>query len=116
MTPKVVPSPSTETSSTAFDRRRFIAFCSALGIGSAVASELLWSQAPGADAKPRIDKGMIDQAGTVAGVEIKDEYKEMMLESLNDELRNYKALHDMNIPNSVPPALIFNPVLPGMAF
>src|SRR6267154_2435117 len=116
MTPKVLRSPSTETSSTGFDRRRFIAFCSALVIGSAVASDLLWSLTTGADAKPKIDKGMIDQAGTVAGVEIKDEYKEMMLEGLNDELKNYKALHDLNIPNSVAPALIFNPVLPGMKF
>jgi hypothetical protein len=118
MTAKALPPSSSpnETSSSAFDRRRFIAFCSALGIGSAVASDLLWSQTPDANAKPKIDKGMIDQAGTVAGVEIKDEYKEMLLEGLNDELRNYKALHDMNIPNSVAPALIFNPVLPGMRF
>ena len=53
---------------------------------------------------------------TVAGIEIKDEYKEMMLEGLNDELGNYKSLHDLKIPNNVSPALIFSPVLPGMKF
>src|SRR5438477_11658884 len=90
------------------NRRRFIGFCSALGIGSAVFADALWSQAA-ADNQPKINKGMIDQAATVAGVDVKDEYKEMMLEGLNDELKNYKSLHDLKIPNSVPPALTFSP-------
>src|SRR5437868_10748608 len=106
--------PSQESSAN-INRRRFISFCSALGIGSAVFADALWSQAA-ADNQPKINKGMIDQAATVAGVDIKDEYKEMMLEGLNDELKNYKSLHDLKIPNSVPPALTFNPVLPGMKF
>jgi Asp-tRNA(Asn)/Glu-tRNA(Gln) amidotransferase A subunit family amidase len=63
---------------------------------------------------PRITKEMIDQAALVAGVEIRDEYREMMVADLNDQLKSYKAIYDMKIPNSVAPAVSFNPVLPGI--
>ena len=110
------PSSTLENPEANFNRRRFLGFCSALGISSTVFSDLLWSQIAPSDTKPTVTKAMINEAGTVAGIDINDEYKDMMLEALNDELKNYKAIHDLKIPNSVAPALIFNPVLPGMKF
>jgi Asp-tRNA(Asn)/Glu-tRNA(Gln) amidotransferase A subunit family amidase len=49
----------------------------------------------------------------MAAVEIKDEYKEMMVEDLNDNTKGYKVIYDLKIPNSVPPAVQFDPVLPS---
>jgi Asp-tRNA(Asn)/Glu-tRNA(Gln) amidotransferase A subunit family amidase len=81
---------------------------------------VLWSLAqdskPIDSAQPKITKEMIDQASKVAGVTIADEYKEMMLDDLNDQVKSYDAIHSLKIPNSVPPAVQFDPVLPGMKF
>src|SRR5207247_2456790 len=38
------------------------------------------------------------------------------LESLNDHAKGYEEIYKLQIPNSVDPALIFDPVLPGMKF
>jgi hypothetical protein len=47
-------------------------------------------------------------------VPISDECKETMLESLNDQAKGCEEIYKLHIPNSVVPALIFDPVLPGM--
>jgi Asp-tRNA(Asn)/Glu-tRNA(Gln) amidotransferase A subunit family amidase len=39
-----------------------------------------------------------------------------MLEDVQSRLKSYGSIHDLKIPNSVAPALDFNPVLPGMTF
>jgi predicted metalloprotease with PDZ domain len=49
-------------------------------------------------------------------VTIADEYKEMMLQNLNDHAKGYEEIYKLKIPNSVDPALLFDPVLPGMKF
>src|SRR6185312_10980513 len=72
------------------------------------------TQAPKKDEPPKITKDMISAAAAIAGVEIKDEYKDMMVSDLNDRLASYKTIHDMNLPNSVAPAIMFNPVQPGI--
>lgn len=76
---------------------------------------------PAAPSKPvakpgAVTREMIASAATIAGVVIADEYKDMMLEDLNGRLESYDAIHKLKIPNSVPPALRFDPVLPGMKF
>src|SRR5207248_8434817 len=55
-------------------------------------------------------------AAVVADVPIAEEYKEMMLENLNNQVKRYEEIYKLHIPNSVDPALIFDPVLPGMRF
>jgi hypothetical protein len=55
-------------------------------------------------------------AATIAEVTIADEYKDMMLEELNDRSKDYEKIYKLHIPDSVEPALIFSPVLPGMKF
>ncbi|PYU85586.1 MAG: amidase, partial [Acidobacteria bacterium] len=57
-----------------------------------------------------------ESAAVVADVPIAEEYKEMMLESLNNHAKGYEEIYKLHIPNSVDPALIFDPVLPGMRF
>jgi Asp-tRNA(Asn)/Glu-tRNA(Gln) amidotransferase A subunit family amidase len=82
--------------------------------GTAAAPAPAQGATPKKEEPPKITKDMISAAAAIAGVEIKDEYKDMMVGDLNDRLASYKAIHDMNLPNSVAPAIMFNPVQPGI--
>jgi Asp-tRNA(Asn)/Glu-tRNA(Gln) amidotransferase A subunit family amidase len=93
------------------DRRSFLAYFSAIGMTSTLFPGALWALA---ESKPKIERSMIDEAADIAGVEIKDEYKEMMLKDLNEQVQGYDEIRKLNIPNSVPPALVFDPVPAGM--
>jgi Asp-tRNA(Asn)/Glu-tRNA(Gln) amidotransferase A subunit family amidase len=93
------------------DRRSFLAYFSAIGMTSTLFPGALWALA---EQKPKIERSMIDEAADIAGVEIKDEYKEMMLKDLNEQVQGYDEIRKLNIPNSVPPALVFDPVPAGM--
>jgi Asp-tRNA(Asn)/Glu-tRNA(Gln) amidotransferase A subunit family amidase len=93
------------------DRRAFLAVCSGFGLTSTLLPGVLWAMA---DEKGKVTREMIDNAATIADVHILDEYKDMMLESLNDSAGNFNAIYDLHIKNDVAPALLFDPVLPGM--
>lgn len=97
-------------------RRRFLTVFSALGLSSSLLPGVLWSLAQDGKTKKMkpITKELIDEAAQIAGLEIADEYKGMMLTDLNDYRHNYDQIRDLNLPNSVPPAMQFDPVLPGM--
>ena len=97
------------------DRRSFMKTCSEMGLLGTLFPGVLWAQAQ-AHAAKKITKEMIESAAVVADVPISEEYKEMMLESLNNQAKGYEEIYKLHIPNSVDPALIFDPVLPGMRF
>ncbi|HEX4542788.1 MAG TPA: amidase [Candidatus Acidoferrum sp.] len=97
------------------DRRGFMKTCSGMGLAGTLFPGVLWAQAE-AQGATKITKEMIENAATVADVHIPDEYKEMMLERLNDHAKGYEEIYKLHIPNSVDPALVFDPVLPGMKF
>src|SRR5260370_34279184 len=80
------------------------------GMGGELLPGALWVQAQD---KPVINKDMIDAAARIAGVEISDEYKQMMLESLNDHGKGFDEIFQLHIPNSVEPALLFVPDTAG---
>ena len=95
------------------DRRVFLRTCSGLGLTGTLFPGVLWAQAQ-AQGKAKITKEMIDSAAAVADVAIPDEYKEMMLQNLNDHAKGFEEIFALHIPNSVAPSLVFDPVLPGM--
>lgn len=101
-------------------RRRFLTVCSSLGLTSTLFPGALWSLAQNSTEKgtpaPKITKDMIDEAAAVAGITIPDEDKKMMLSDLNDQAKSYAAIQALKIPNAVPPAVQFDPELPGMKF
>jgi Asp-tRNA(Asn)/Glu-tRNA(Gln) amidotransferase A subunit family amidase len=97
------------------DRRNFMKTCSGMGLAGTLFPGVLWAQAQAQGAK-KITKEMIDNAAAIADVPIADDYKEMMLENLNDQAKGYEEIYKLHIPNSVEPALLFDPVLPGMKF
>jgi len=95
------------------DRRNFMKTCSGMGLTGTLFPGVLWAQAQ-AQAPKKITKEMIENAAAIADVPIPEEYKEMMLESLNDQAKGYEEIYKLHIPNSVDSALIFDPMLPGM--
>ena len=97
------------------DRRDFMKACSGIGLAGTLFPGVLWAQVAAQGAK-KITLEMIDNAATIADVTIADEYKEMMLEELNDRAKGYEEIHNLHLANSVEPALVFDPVLPGMKF
>jgi Asp-tRNA(Asn)/Glu-tRNA(Gln) amidotransferase A subunit family amidase len=95
------------------DRRRFLLTCSAMGLGSTLLPGVLWAIA---DGKTEITEAMIEQAQIIADVSIPAEYRKTMLESLNDHMKSFTEIYKLHIANSVAPALLFDPVLPGAKF
>src|SRR5579884_2649935 len=93
------------------DRRNFMRVCSGLGLTGTLLPGVLWAEAQG---KTEITKEMIDNAAAIADVKIPDEYKQMMLENLNDRAKGYEEIFALHMPNSAEPSLLFDPVLPGM--
>ncbi|HJZ65119.1 MAG TPA: amidase [Candidatus Acidoferrum sp.] len=83
--------------------------CSGMGLTGTLFPGKLWAQAQAEGAK-KITKEMIENAALIADVPISDEYKEMMLENLNDRANGYEEIYKLKVPNSVAPALIFDPV------
>jgi Asp-tRNA(Asn)/Glu-tRNA(Gln) amidotransferase A subunit family amidase len=95
------------------DRRHFLAACSGLGLGSTLFPGVLWTLAA---EKDKITIEMIDQAASIADVPIPADDRKMMLESLNEHLKGFEDIYKLHMPNSVAPALVFNPVLPSTKF
>ena len=95
------------------NRRNFLSVCSGLGLTTTLFPGVLWAMA---EKKDKVTKEMIDEAALVADVPIADEYKQMMIDGLNDQIKGYDAIYALHMPNSVPPALIFDPILPGMTY
>jgi Asp-tRNA(Asn)/Glu-tRNA(Gln) amidotransferase A subunit family amidase len=92
------------------ERRRFLATCSSMGFGATLLPGVLWALA---DGKAEITESMIEQASVLAGVAIPAEYRKTMLENLNEHAKSFEEIYKLHIPNSVAPALVFDPVLPG---
>lgn len=104
------------------DRRTFVGLCSALGLSQRGLPAALWKASRGApeaveqgtQAAPKITKDMLIAAETVSGLEFTDAKREMMLDGLNSALSSYAALRRVSLPNSVLPAIQFDPAFPGV--
>jgi Asp-tRNA(Asn)/Glu-tRNA(Gln) amidotransferase A subunit family amidase len=92
------------------DRRAFFAVCSRFGLTATLLPGALWALA---DEKGKITRDMIDYASSIADVHIADEYKDMMLESLNNYPQSFDAIYGLHIRNEVAPAIVFDPVPAG---
>src|SRR5438477_7133158 len=98
---------------TMLDRRRFLAVCSQLGLTSTLFPGVLWGMA---ELQGKVTKEMIGNAADIADVAIPDDLRDAMLESLDQNRKNYEEIYKLHIANSVAPAYVFDPVLPGMKF
>jgi Asp-tRNA(Asn)/Glu-tRNA(Gln) amidotransferase A subunit family amidase len=98
------------------DRRKFLSVTARLGFASTLLPGALYSiasQAQQSAATQKITPEMIDQAAALAGVPVSAEQRQMMLDGLNGQRESYAAIRKLEVPNSVPPAYIFDPLPPG---
>lgn len=96
-------------------RRRFLTYFSSIGLTTTLLPGVLWAKMQ-EKKELRISKEMIAEAEKLAGLEFTDEERDLMLEGLDEYLEKYEELRKISIANSIPPALNFNPILPGMTF
>jgi len=95
-----------------FNRRRFMAFLGGFGIAG-VAADRLWAAAEEAGAVTAVDLAHAEKA---AGLEFTEAERELMLEGVNDLKADYQALREVPLPNSVSPALLFDPRPAGFSY
>jgi len=98
------------TESAALTRRRFMVALGGTGLGTGLLPGVLWARSQEAT---EITADVLEQAEKVAGLEFTSEEREMMLRGLQRNLEAYAELHEVTVPNEVPPALHFEPHLPG---
>jgi Asp-tRNA(Asn)/Glu-tRNA(Gln) amidotransferase A subunit family amidase len=91
------------------DRRAFMTYFASIGLGTTLFPGVLWAKvAEGAE----ITAATIASAEEVAGLKFDEAERTMMLEGLKTQEQRIEALHKIPLPNSVPPAIVFNPVPP----
>ena len=98
----------------AMNRRRFIAGLSAAGVGSTLMPGALAAVAQDAD---EITVEMLDAAQRIAGLHFTPDELQAILGRITgagDNVSAYDTLRAANLGNSVQPAIVFNPVPPGM--
>jgi Asp-tRNA(Asn)/Glu-tRNA(Gln) amidotransferase A subunit family amidase len=96
----------------AIDRRRFMAFLGGFGVAG-MAADRLWAAAVENGAVTAAD---LAHAETLAGLEFTEAERELMLEGVNDLKADYAALREVPLPNSVSPALHFDPRPSGFVY
>ena len=102
-----MPSPLNATA----DRRAFLGYFSSIGLGASLLPGVLWAAvAAGAD----ITAQSIAAAEEIAGVSFTDAQRDAMVKDLQQQREQLDQLHAVHLDNSVPPAVQFNPLLPGM--
>ena len=80
------------------------------GLTSTLFPGVLWAKlAAGAD----ITVETIASAEEVAGLHFDPAERELMLDGLKQQEQRIEALHKISLPNSVSPAIVFDPVPPG---
>ena len=93
------------------DRRAFLGYFASIGLGSTLLPGVLWAAiVAGAD----ITAQSIAGAEEIAGVKFTDAEREAMVKDLQQQREQLDQLHAVHLDNSVPPAVQFNPLLPGM--
>jgi Asp-tRNA(Asn)/Glu-tRNA(Gln) amidotransferase A subunit family amidase len=94
------------------DRRGFLTVCSQFGFAATLLPGVLYAAAARSEDK-RITAEMIDQAAVIAGIPIEPDQKAAMLSTLNQNRMGFDELRALDMPNSVPPAFVFDPMPPG---
>ncbi|HYH98668.1 amidase [Hyalangium sp.] len=93
------------------DRRRFLSVCSSLGLTSTLLPGVLWAMGQNT---PSVTPELLASACKVAGLELDEAQRKLMLKTFNEQLAGAQEIRAMELPNSVAPAFSFDPVLPGV--
>lgn len=57
-----------------------------------------------------ITKDIVTNAEKIFGIQFNEAQKDSMLGMLNDRLHSYQSIRKIDLPNSIPPAILFNPI------
>ena len=96
-----------------YDRRAFVAYFSSIGLGSTLLPGVLWEKLRGGAAE--ITKDTLAAAEEIAGLNFTDEQREMMVRNVQNLNRSIAALHEIPLDNTVAPAIVFDPLPPGVS-
>src|SRR5215207_4506480 len=88
------------------DRRRLLALLSAITAAPAAFAQ--------EEKKGTITPEILADAEKAVGLEFSSPERELMRKGLDELLEDYRKIREVKIDNSVPPAVKFDPVLPGM--
>lgn len=93
-----------------YDRRAFMEYFAAAGLGSTLLPGVLWAQvASGAE----ITAATVKCAEEIAGLSFDDDEREMMVAGLRTQEARIMSLHAIELGNGESPAITFNPLPPG---
>ena len=98
----------------ALNRRRFIAYFSSIGLGATLMPGAMLAVA---QESPQITLGMVDEAARIAGLNLPPDAEKRIADQLSRKgglPDNFKALRELKLGNDTPPAIVFNPLLPGI--
>lgn len=93
-----------------YDRRTFLSYFGGLGLGSTLLPGVLWARVAAGE---EITVETVACAEEIAGLEFTDAEREMMVDGLENQRRRLEALRAVELPNSVAPAIHFDPLPPG---
>jgi Asp-tRNA(Asn)/Glu-tRNA(Gln) amidotransferase A subunit family amidase len=96
---------------TQYDRRSFMSYFASVGLGSSLLPGLLWARV---HAGAEITPAAIASAEEIAGLTFSDAEREMMVSGLKAQAAQVAELHKVPLDNAVQPALLFDPVPPGV--
>ena len=94
-------------------RRRFLSYCSELGLSSTLFRGVLWARLQAQPAS-KITRKMLKEAAAVAGLTFSDNDYDVIVDDVNANLGSYTALRKIHIDPAVAPPLYFNPIVPGV--
>ena len=97
------------------DRRAFMTSLSAMGLSATTLPVTLWAEVKKTKHQT-ITAGTISAAAKVSGLEFTEDEIGLMVDDLNDMLDEYERLREVSIPNSVVPAIHFEPALPWNSY
>jgi len=96
------------------DRRMFLGYAAATGLSSEVLGKDVCGNESGESGQ--ITEEIVAGAEKLAGLDYTDKERKLMLKGLSENLESFQNLRAIDFDNSVAPALVFDPVLPGMEF
>ncbi len=92
-------------------RRYFLGYFGSSSLATTLFPGVLWSKL---ESGAPITTETIAAAEEIAGLEFSDAEREMMVEDLTEQRDNFAALRDLDLPNDLPPALVFDPTMGGV--
>lgn len=91
-------------------RRAFIESAALVGVTSTIFPATLYAAS---EAGTEITLETIKAAEVLSGLSFTDKERELMLEGLQGAVDDYQAIRAHDLPNSVPPSIVFDPTLGG---